>query len=133
MGNVAGAPGAQTDLSTRTRGFALRVIRLHAALPRTAEAQVVGRQLLRSGTSVGAHYREASRARSTAEFVSKIEVALQELEETRYWLELLGDAALIAPARLADLIAETDALTAILVTIAKKTKKRRMEEERREG
>jgi four helix bundle protein len=124
MGKVTEAPRAQTDLSTRTRAFALRVIRLHAALPRTAEAQVVGRQLLRSGTSVGAHYREASRARSTAEFISKIEVALQELEETRYWLELLGDAALIAPARLADLLSETDALTAILVTIVKKAKQR---------
>jgi four helix bundle protein len=129
MRNVAGGPGAPTDLSTRTRAFALRVIRLHAALPRTAEAQVVGRQLLRSGTSVGAHYREASRARSTAEFISKIEVALQELEETRYWLELLGDAALIVPTRLADLLAETDALTAILVTIAKKAKKERMKAE----
>jgi four helix bundle protein len=117
-----------TDLSLRTRTFALRVIRLHASLPRTAEAQVVGRQLLRSGTSVGAHYREASRARSTAEFISKIEVGVQELEETRYWLELLGDAALIAPARLADLLAEADALTAIFVTIVRNAKARRKTE-----
>lgn len=79
------------DLPVRTKLFALRVIRLYAALPKTTESQVIGKQILRSGTSVGAHYREAKRARSTAEFVSKIECALQELEETIYWLELLAE------------------------------------------
>jgi four helix bundle protein len=130
MGTARPAPPAHSDLSTRTRAFALRVIRLQAALPRTTAAQVVGRQLLRSGTSVGAHYREACRARSTAEFISKIEVGLQELEETRYWLELLGDAALIPSARIADLLADADALTAILVTVARNAKKKRMKDER---
>jgi len=70
------------DLKTRTRQFALRVIRLYSSLPKSCEAQVIGRQLLRAGTSVGAHYREAVRSRSNAEFVSKIEAGLQELEET---------------------------------------------------
>ena len=72
------------DLRARTKAFALRIIRLYSSLPKTTEAQVLGRQLLRSGTSVGAHYREATRARSPAEFISKIEVGLQELEETVY-------------------------------------------------
>ena len=66
----------------RTKRFALRVIRLYIALPKSTEAQVLGKQVLRSGTSVGAHYREAHRARSTAEFVTKLEGGLQELEET---------------------------------------------------
>jgi four helix bundle protein len=77
------------DLRTRTKQFALRIIRLFGALPDTVVAQVLGKQVLRSGTSVGAHYREGHRARSTAEFVSKLEVGLQELDETSYWLELL--------------------------------------------
>jgi four helix bundle protein len=67
------------DLGKRTKDFALRIIRLYAALPKTTEAQVIGKQVLRSGTSVGAHYREARRAKSDADFISKIEGALQEL------------------------------------------------------
>jgi len=77
------------DLKERTKAFALRIIRLYAALPKTTEAQVLGKQVLRSGTSVGAHYREGQRAHSNADFISKIEGGLQELEETAYWLELL--------------------------------------------
>ena len=78
-----------SDLRNRTKVFALRVIRLYSALPRSTEAQVIGKQILRSGTSVGAQYREACRARSTAEFVSKMQSGRQELDETGYWLELL--------------------------------------------
>ena len=110
------------DLATRTREFAVRVIRLYSALPKTTEAQIIGKQLLRSGTSVGAHYREASRARSDAEFISKIEGGLQELEETRYWFELLRDAEIMKWDHLADLDKEADELTSILVTLAKKRK-----------
>ncbi|MDQ3753159.1 MAG: four helix bundle protein [Acidobacteriota bacterium] len=84
-----------SDLRVRTKSFALRVIRLYASLPKTTEAQVIGKQVLRSGTSVGAHYREARRARSTAEFISKVEGGLQELEETVYWLELLADSGIV--------------------------------------
>src|SRR5438874_9031083 len=79
------------DLKVRTKRFALRILRMYAALPATTEAQVLGKQVLRSGTSVGAHYREGHRARSSAEFVSKMEVGLQELDETSYWLELLSE------------------------------------------
>jgi four helix bundle protein len=110
------------DLGARTKAFALRVIRLYSALPRQPEAQVIGKQLLRSGTSVGVHYREAQRSRSTAEFVSKIEGGLQELEETTYWLELLAESGIVAERQLADARSEADELTAILVSCAKAAK-----------
>lgn len=77
------------DLKIRTKQFALRIIRLYSALPDTTEAQVIGKQILRSGTSVGAHYHEGIRSRSKAEFISKLEGGLQELEETVYWMELI--------------------------------------------
>jgi four helix bundle protein len=111
-----------TDLKTRTRQFALRVIRLFAALPKSVEAQVLGRQLLRSGTSVGAHYRESCRARSNAEFISKLEGGLQELEETSYWLELLSESGIVPEHRLTELVKEADELAAILVTCVKRAK-----------
>ena len=117
--------GDRQDLRVRTKEFALRVIRLSSALPKTNEAQVLGRQLLRSGTSVGAHYREAVRARSTAEFVSKIEGGLQELEETVYWLELLAESGIVPGNRLTDLSKEAEELTAILVSSVKTAKKRK--------
>jgi four helix bundle protein len=79
------------------------VIRLCSDLPRSTTAQVIGKQLLRAGTSVGAHYREASHARSDAEFISKIEAGLQELKEARYWFELLRDAEIMEWVRLAEL------------------------------
>ena len=113
------------DLKSRTKEFALRVIRLYAALPKTTEAQVIGKQLLRSGTSVGAHYREGMRSRSDAEFISKIEGGLQELEESCYWMELLVDAAIIPESKLNELLKEADELTAILVTCVKNAKEKR--------
>ena len=91
------------DLKQRTKEFAIRIIRLYSKLPNSSEAQVIGKQLLRSGTSVGAHYREATRARSTAEFVSKLGGGHQELEETSYWLELLSETEIVKPALLVDL------------------------------
>src|SRR5689334_7491108 len=91
------------DLVRRTKVFALRIIKLYVSLPKTTQAQVIGKQVLRSGTSVGAHYREAKRARSTAEFVSKIEGALQELDETIYWLELLCESEIVSETRLRSL------------------------------
>jgi four helix bundle protein len=112
----------QTDLRKRTKAFAIRVIRLYTSLPRTTVAEVLGKQLLRSGTSVGAHYREACRARSTAEFVSKIEGGLQELEESQYWLELIVESDLIPADLLEDLLDEANQLIAILVTCAKNAK-----------
>jgi four helix bundle protein len=113
------------DLKSRTRDFALRIIRLYSALPKNTEAQVIGKQLLRSGTSVGAHYREGSRARSDAEFISKIDGGLQELEESCYWMELLVEAGIMPESSLADLMDEANQLAAILVTCSKNTKARK--------
>jgi four helix bundle protein len=112
---------AETDLKERTRAFALRVIKLYSALPSAAAAQVLGKQLLRSGTSVGANYREAHRARSKAEF-AKMGDCLKELDESSYWLDLLATAELVPATRLSSLIDETNQLTAIFVTIIKNTK-----------
>ena len=113
------------NLADRTKSFALRIIRLYSALPKATVAQVIGKQILRSGTSVGAQYREAMRSRSPAEFVSKTEAALQELEETRYWLELLADANIVTATRLDELREEATELIAILVSSAKTAKRRR--------
>jgi four helix bundle protein len=110
------------DLRARTKQFALRIIRLYGPLPSTNVAQVLGKQLLRSGTSVGAHYREGCRARSTAEFISKLEGGLQELEETAYWLELLVEGEVVPADKLRPLQQEADELTAIFVTCVKKAK-----------
>ena len=112
------------DLRSRTTSFALRVVRMFVALPKTVESQVLGKQLLRSGTSVGAHYREACRARSTAEFVSKIEGGLAELDETLYWLELIAESGIVNKARLSAIHREANELTAILVACAKNAKAR---------
>ncbi len=112
------------DLSARTKDFALRIVRLYCSLPKSTEAQVLGKQVLRSGTSVGAHYREAVRARSVAEFISKVQGGLQELEETSYWLELLSEASVIPAGRLTELRKETDELIAILVASVKTAKQR---------
>jgi four helix bundle protein len=106
----------------RTKQFALCVIRLFSALPTRAEANVIGRQLLRSGTSVGANFREAHRARSDAEFVSKVGDCLKELDETSYWMELLIDAEIVASDRLSPLLEECNQLIAVMTTIAKKVK-----------
>ena len=112
-------------LKVRTREFALRIIRLYGALPKTTEAQVIGKQVLRSGTSVGAHYREGMRARSDAEVISKLEGGLQELEETQYWLELLIGAKILPVDRLTPLIQESNELIAIFTTCTKRIKERR--------
>ena len=111
------------DLKLRTKEFALRVIRMYSRLPKTdTVAQVLGKQVLRSGTSVGANYREASRGRSKAEFISKIGDSLREIEETEYWLELLLDSGGVPPAMMADLLDETRQLIAIFTTIDKNAK-----------
>ena len=113
------------DLAVRTKQFALRIIRMYASLPKTTEAQVLGKQVLRSGASVGAHYREAHRARSDAEFISKLEGGLKELEETAYWLELLVESGIVKEALLAELRAEANERTAIPVACVKNAKKRK--------
>ncbi len=118
-------PQNPTELKTRTKAFALRIIRLYQALPKSGEAQVIGKQILRSGTSIGAQYREACRAKSPADFINKMEGSLQELDETSYWLELLAESNIMPAEKLADLQKETNELTAIFVASVKTTKKNR--------
>ena len=113
---------AKTDLRNRTKTFALRIIRMFSTLPKMTEAQVLGKQLLRSGTSVGANYREAYRGRSKPEFIAKCGDSLRELEETGYWLELLLEAKLTSQETITPLKHECDELTAIFVTILKRSK-----------
>jgi four helix bundle protein len=109
------------DLVSRTKMFALRVVKMFSALPKTAEARVLGNQVLRSGTSVGANYREAQRARSKAEFISKIGDCLKELDESAYW-QLLAEANIVRPTKLVPLRDECNQLLAIFTTISKKAK-----------
>jgi four helix bundle protein len=111
------------DLLARTKRFALDVIHFYSKLPNTTVCQVLGRQLLGSATSVGAHYREAQRAKSTPDFISKIEGGLQELDESLYWLELLEDSETAGPASVIPLKSETDELLAIFVSIARSAKR----------
>ncbi len=110
------------DLRDRTKAFALRVVKMFSALPRETLAQVLGKQALRSGTSVGADYREAYRARSKPEFISKLGDCLKELDETGYWLELLVDGGVVPPAKMSALLDETNQLIAIFTTISKNAK-----------
>ena len=112
------------DLSPRTKQFALRVVKCYAALPKSTEAQILGKQLLRAGTSVGAQIAEAGFAKSSADFVSKIDGALQEMRETRYWLELIADSGLIKRTRLQPLLDESSELTAMMAVMAGKSRKR---------
>ena len=113
----------EKDLRVRTKAFAIRVIRLYCALPKNeVVAQVLGKQALRAGTSIGANYREAYRARSKAEFISKIGDCLKEADETLYWLELLLEENILPKRRLQPLLTEADGLIAILTTISKRSK-----------
>ena len=114
----------EVDLKKRTKNIALRIIKLSASLgTRSREANVIGTQILKSGTSIGANYREAFRARSKAEFTSTIGICLKEAEETAYWLEILEDSGLVSGKQLRALRAEVDELIAILVTIKKSSRK----------
>ena len=100
----------------RTKDFALRVLKLFRALPKTEDARVLGRQLLRSGTSIGANYRAACRARSRAEFVAKLGTVLEEADETVYWLELMRDSEIFSAQRLNDLLNEANELVSIFIS-----------------
>ena len=113
---------ANADLLVRTREYALRIIRLSSSLPKTKEAFVLGQQVLRSGTSIGANYREANRARSRAEFIAKIGDCLKEADETLYWIELIAFSEMEPEQRLRPLIEESNELISILTTIHKHAK-----------
>jgi four helix bundle protein len=110
----------EKDLLARTKLFARRIIRLYISLSKAnTVAQILGKQVLRSGTSVGANYREANRARSKAEFISKMGECLREIDETLYWLELLIEENIVPVAKLQPLADESNELVSIFVTIVK--------------
>lgn len=111
-----------SELRQRTKQFALSCIHLYQLLPRDPVAQILGKQMLRSTTSVGAQYREAHRAKSTADFISKVEGSLQELDETSYWLELLEESGCLNGVLAQPVKQETQELIRIFVTIAKKAR-----------
>src|SRR5213595_730630 len=112
----------ENDLRQRTQEFGLRNVRMFSKLPKTTEARVLGKQILRSGTLVGANYREAYRGRSKAEFIAKCGDSLRELEETAYWLELLVEGKIVPVETLAAIRQECAELIAIFVTILKRSK-----------
>ena len=111
------------DLKERTRAYSLRIINLYNGLPPRSATRVLREQVLRSGTSVGAHYREATRGRSTAEFIAKLNAGLMELEETAYWLELLEDGRFVPPRKLTAVTDETNQLIAIFVAVIRDAKR----------
>lgn len=114
MAATANALDRANELKARTKRFAVRVFRLYRALPGTAEANAIRFQLLRSASSVAANYRAACRARSRPEFVAKIGVVVEEADETVFWLEFLVDAELVRQSRMSDLLAEANAILAIM-------------------
>ena len=115
-------PNRTFDLKVRTKEFALQIIRLFRTLPRTEEARVIGRQILRSGTSIGANYRAACRSRSKAEFISKVSIVLEEADETVFWLELLSQSEISSKTKIEGLLAEANELTSIFVTSLRTSK-----------
>ena len=118
--------GATEALKLRTKQFSVRVVRLFQALPRNDAARVIGRQLLRSATSVGANYRAVCRARSRKEFISKIGLVVEEADETVFWIELLAECELVPARLLSDLRQEAEELLAICAA-SQRTAKRRVQ------
>ncbi len=112
------------ELRLRTKSFALRVIRLVASLPKGRVGEVLGRQLLKSGTSIGANYREALRASSHKHFLSIMDIVVRETDETLYWLELLSESESVKPSRLINLMQECTELRAIFAKTAKTARAR---------
>lgn len=117
-------------LLARTRAFAIAAVRFYSSLPRDTAAQVLGKQLLRSATSVGAQYREAQRAKSVADFISKSEGALQELDESAYWLELIDGAGINSSVTVRNLRSEAEELPCIFVAITRNAKANRSAQQR---
>ena len=113
------------EMRVRTRRFGGSVVRFFVSLDKKREElRILGKQMLRAGTSVGANYREASRARSDSEFIAKIELCAQEADETQYWLELLRDDCGVQSSELENIWAEADELICIFVTMSKNTKRK---------
>ncbi len=122
MGNII---MAKNDLEVRTKQFALKLIDLVEHLPRNRAGEVVGRQVLRSGTSIGANYREANRGESRDDFIHKVGIAAKEASETEYWLELITESPHLEAVGALSLLRESREILAILTTIGKNAKANR--------
>jgi four helix bundle protein len=112
----------KTELEGQTKRFAAHVVKAVGAFPKTSEGQIIGRQLLKSGTSIGANYRQANRAESRLDFVHKIGIAEKETVETIYWLEICQECRIGSKETIVNLCKEAGELLAILITIARKAK-----------
>jgi four helix bundle protein len=112
------------ELRDRSKAFALRVVKLFRSLPSSPDAQVMGKQLLRCGTSVAANYRAACRARSRAEFAARMGIVVEEADESAFWIEMLCDSGILREERLRDLLAEARELTAIFTASQHTTRSR---------
>ncbi|MBI3569792.1 MAG: four helix bundle protein [Gammaproteobacteria bacterium] len=112
------------NLKARTKKYALDIIRLVQSLPRNQTADILGRQLIRSGTSVAANYRAACRARSRADFINKMGIVEEESDETQFWIELLTESGLVKPEKVSNLIKESNELIAIAVSSIKTARKK---------
>ena len=112
------------ELKQRTKSFALRVIKLFQSLPEASEAQIIGKQMLRSSTSIAANYRAACRARSNAEFHSKLCIVVEEADETMFWLELLWEAGIVKHELLKYLYQENEEILKIMVVSRKNSEKK---------
>jgi len=112
------------ELKQRTKLFALRVINLYQSLPKTTEAQIIGKQMLRSATSIAANYRAACRARSNAEYYSKISIVIEETDETMFWLEILWETNIIKQELLQNLYNENEEILKIMVVSRKNSEKK---------
>jgi len=118
-------PHSKDVLKERTKQFALRVIRLASTLPETHEGRVIRGQLLRCGTSVGANYRSAKRARSTADFINKMGIVEEEADETMYWMELIVESGLMKEKNISGLYKEADEIVSIVVASINTARKRK--------
>jgi four helix bundle protein len=114
----------EQSFKDRTKKLALGLINLVESLPKTQTADVIGRQLIRSGTSIGANYRAACRGRSTADVIAKLRIVEEEADESVYWMELLIESALVPAVRMSDLLQETDEIIAMTVASIKTLQKR---------
>lgn len=107
------------ELKLRTKQFALRILKLVRALPKTVDGRVIGKQLVRAGTLVGANYRAACRGRSKAEFIAKLGIVEEEADECAFWLEIIIEGGLLKAARVGNLLQEANEITAIMVASRK--------------
>ncbi len=113
------------DLRERSKQFVLRIVKMYRALPSGGDAEVMGKQVLRSGTSVAANYRAACRSRSRAEFASRMAIVMEEADETVFWLEMISESGTLRPERVADLLTEARELTAIFTASQHTARSRR--------